>query len=466
MKRTSVILIQPNYQVLGRASLYGKHPPIGLCYLAAVLEKNRIPVKILDANINNLTVEEVKQKILKSKARIVGMSILTPVHNWAAALARALPQNILKIAGGAHATGLPEDLLKEGFDGVVRSEGEEPFLEIVQGKPLPYIKNLSYKNKRGQIIHNPIRPKLDPHRIPFPARHLLLYGGTRLPYASEGTRYFPWASIFSSRGCPFNCYFCNKLTFGQRFGARNPENVIKEIDWLVRKYKIKELDFYDDCFNFDIERAEKILDLIIKRGYKLHLRFSNGIRADKMTPRLLEKMKQAGTDYIAYGVESGNQKILQQIPKAETLDQIREAFRLTKNAGIPTTGFFIVGLIGDTKKTMQDTINFAKELNPDVALINIATPYPGTRMWEIIKKTPGAKLYLQNWDDFHHTAGKLLYWLPGMARPKVVEEMYRRFTREFYFRPKYILRQIFKIWQPGFLRMASMGLKRILFATK
>jgi radical SAM superfamily enzyme YgiQ (UPF0313 family) len=233
----------------------------------------------------------------------------------------------------------------------------------------------------------------------------------------------------------------------------------------VNIYNVKEIDFYDDNFNFDIDRAEKIMDGIIKRGYKLCLRFSNGIRADKVTKKLLTKMKKAGTDYIAYGVESGHPSVISQIPKGETLSQIRKAVKLTRKAGIPVTGFFILGLIGDTKETMKATIDFANKTGFDTIILNIATPYPGTRMWEMISQR-GGKIFIKKWQDFYNTSGKMLYSLPGMATPAEVEEMYRKAHTAFYFRPTYLLKQVPKLFSIGYLPIMLRGLRRILFAQK
>ncbi|MDP3888621.1 MAG: radical SAM protein [bacterium] len=459
-----VLLIQSNYHVKADSDIWAANPPLGLCYIAAVLEKENIPVEIIDADVKNLSIKRTISLIKKKKAKYVGFSILTPAADWCTEIVKQLPKSFVKIAGGPHASAVPEELLKSGFDIVVVGEGEETLLEIMQGKKLQDISGIVYR-KNKKIFRNPPRGPLDPDKLPLPARYLIEKGGTNKPYFSSGTRYFPWSPIITSRGCPFNCYFCNKNIFGHRFRPRSPEKVVEEIDHLVNTYKVKELDVYDDCFNSDIKRAEKILDLIIERKYKLYLRFSNGIRADRITSKLLKKMKSAGTDYIAYGVESGDAEVLKKIPKGETLAQIRRAVRLTKEAKIPVIGFFIFGLIGDTKKSMQNTIDFAKNTGFDRAILNIATPFPGTRMWNIIKQS-GGKIFIKNWKDFHNTSGKMLYEMPGTATPAEVEEMYKKAWISFYFRPKFILKQIPKLLTPSLIPMMYLGLKRILYAQK
>ncbi|MEK7071880.1 MAG: radical SAM protein [Patescibacteria group bacterium] len=459
-----VLLVQPNYYYQRKSGVWTIHPPMGLAYIAAVLEKNNIPVKILDANALNLSIEQTVKEISDWNADMVGISILTPGHNFAIEIAKKLPPSVMSVAGGPHAAAIPEILLKNGFSIVARGEGEETCLDLALGKNLIEIPGISFKDG-DKIKHNPDRAPLDINSLPIPARHLLISNGVDKPYSSETTQYFPWATITTSRGCPYSCNYCNKLTFGRQIRYRSPENVMEEIDFLVKNCQIKEISVSDDCFNFDLARAKKILDLLISRDYKISIRFSNGLRADKIDEEFLEKAKKAGCSYIAIGIESGSQEILNRIPKGETLDDMRKAVAMIKKAGIPITGFFIIGLLGDTKETMEKTINFAKELDLDIASFNMAVPYPGTRMWDMIKEDRG-EIFLKDWDDFHHTSGKCLYSIPGMSDPKTVEMMYRKAISRFYFRPGYILKQIFRIRSFSQIKNMFRGLKTILRTQK
>lgn len=455
-----ILLIQPNYSRQRSSGVWRIAPPMGLAYLAAVLEKNNLPVKILDANALNLSVDDVLAEIEKSKPTIIGVSILTPGHNFATELVKKIPDSILSVAGGAHATAAPDVMLENGFKVVIRGEGEQTFLDLVLRKNFSEIAGISFR-ENGKIKHNPDRTPPDPNQLPLPARHLLIKNGVDLPYASEATQYFPWAVLTTSRGCPYDCYYCNKLIFGRKIRYRSPENVLEEIDFLVKKYGIKEISFSDDCFNFDLPRAKKIFDLIITRGYKIKLRFSNGLRADKIDEEFLQKAKKAGCNYIALGVESGSQEILNKIPKGETLAEIEKAAKLVKKSGIPLTCFFMFGLLGDTKETMEQTIEFAKKLNPDIASFNIATPYPGTRMWQLIKEN-GGQIMINDWDEFHHTASRCFFKMPGMADEKIVAEMLKKAVKEFYFRPSYMIKQIFKIRSFSQIKTMLRGLKTLI----
>ena len=455
-----VLLVQPNYRLQKETGQpWETNPPLGLCYIASVLEQNKTPVKLIEANALNLSVEDVVKEARGYDA--VGISFMTPAHNFAVQVARLLDKSVLKVAGGPQATGIPDDVLKDGFDVVVRGEGEKTILEIIQGENLEDILGISYKED-GQIIHNDSRPLMSNEEIdqlPLPARHMLPSNGVNIPYKSAATKWFPWSPIFATRGCSYNCYFCHKI-FGYKTRFRNPENVVNEMAYLKEKYGVKEIDFYDDCFNADLNFAHKVMDLIIEKKLNLHLRFSNGIRINNIDPDILRKFKQAGVDWISFGIESGNQEILNKIPKVITLEQIRQAVKMTKDAGITVCGFMLLGLLGDTKETMQQTIDFAKELDLDLAVFGMLTPYPGSRVWDEIKKN--GELLIKNWDDFHHTTARMTFRHPDVAPPEVVEEMYKKAHKEFYMRPKYIFKRALAINNVQDIKFMLRGLRSLL----
>jgi len=456
-----VLLVQPNYRKKKDASIWGISPPMGIAYIAGFLRKGNIDVEILDSNALNIGVDEIIKNAVDIKADIVGVSVLTPVYKFAVKIAQCLPKNIISVAGGPHASSLPEELIDEGFNIVVRGEGERALLDLAKGKELKDITGISWR-ENSQVIHNSDGELIGPDELPFPARDLLIAGGCDMPYFSEGTRYFPWAQVYSSRGCPYSCSYCNKSISGYRFRPRTPENVLKEIDYLVAKHKVKELNFSDDVFNLDTERAQEILRGIIKAKFNLCLRFSNGLRIDRMTEDLLRDMKKAGTEYIAYGIESGDQDILDRIPKGLKLEKIKEAVSMTKKSGIKVCGFFMFGLLGDTVRSMQKTIDFAKRLDLDLALFNIAIPYPGTKMYEEIKEK--GEFLVKDWEDFYHTSGRMIYKLDGMASPQEVGAMYRKANKEFYFRPGYMFKKVSEFVIKGEFSLIYKGAKRVMYS--
>ena len=237
--------------------------------------------------------------------------------------------------------------------------------------------------------------------------------------------------------------FCTKGIFGHFFRARSVSNVIGEIKEVVSKYHVEEIDILDDTFTLDLERAEKICDEIIKEGITIKLRLSNGIRVDCITPSLLEKLKKAGCYQISYGVESGDDEVLQSIGKEITTDVARKAFQMTKKAGISTIAFFMLGLPFDTPETMQRTIEFAKELDPDYAQFTVTTPLPGTRLWRWVQ-THGRLLMVQDWARFDLLSGKICFETDNFSQ-KDVEKICEKAYRSFYLRPAYFFKTLFRI---------------------
>jgi anaerobic magnesium-protoporphyrin IX monomethyl ester cyclase len=456
----TVLLIQPNHRRGPEdQGIWSVTAPIGLCYIAAVLEQHQIPVEILDANALNLNPAEVAVKIRSCNPTLVGISILTPDHDYCVEVVKNLNASYPVIAGGPHATALPDELLNAGFTIVVRAEGEYSMLDIAQQKPLSDIPGISYKSE-GRIVHNTDRTPLNPDQLPLPARHLLLSAGVNLPYSSTGTRYFPWAEILTSRGCPYDCYYCNKKSLGYKFRPRSPENIVDEMEYLVKEYQVKEFNILDDAFNIDIERAERICDLIIKKKLNIKFRCSNGLRADKITDHLMQKMRAAGCYYVAFGIESGSQEVLDIIPKKIKLETIRNAIYCAKKYYFEITGFFMLGLMGDTPLTMRKTIDFAKELDVDIAQFTICTPYPGTRLWDMVQKD--GKLLSKSYGDLHHTVGQARFTHPLAPSPAEVEKAYRDAHREFYFRPGYMFKKLIGIRSLGQLKMMTRGLMALI----
>jgi anaerobic magnesium-protoporphyrin IX monomethyl ester cyclase len=432
-----IALVQPNFRrsVATGGYVFRVNPPLGICYLSAVLKQNGFQVDVVDANAMNLTKEETAEKV--KGYDIVGVSILSPAYTWSVDFIKLLPKNVLKVAGNAHPTGYWKEALEDGFDVVAIGEGEFTMLEIAQGKPLKDILGIAYKD---ETIHkNPPRPFIEnPDVLPFPDRECLMANGMDLPYLGFMTQKTPCAPILTSRSCPYNCYFCNKLVFGRGWRPRSAENVFSEIKILYEKYGAKEIDITDDAFNIDMDRAKKICDMIIESGMKL-----------------------AGCNYIAYGIESGNQKILDKIPKCETLEQIEEAFRLTNKYGIKSSAFIIFGLEGDTEETMQDTIDFTKKVKPDYVSASMVSPYPGTKLYDKIKKD-GKFVVPEDWSYFSHTNPKMLFEHPDFPSPELTEKMFKKFFREFYLNPRFIIKNMFSIRSWFDIRQSLIGLYAIL----
>jgi len=443
-----VLLIQPNYR---RIYAYVKnkditpiHPPMGLAYIAAVLEKNDIPVKILEANAHDLNHFQIKKVIEEYNPSIVGITSTTPLIEEAHEIAELCKKDITVVIGGIHASSMPDDTLKQfpRFDILVHGEGEFSFLEIVQGNSFAKIKGIYYR-KNNKIIANPPRQLIDDlDSIPLPARHLL----PMEKYFSAGAKEKPIDYLLSSRGCPYGCLFCaDHLVHGRRFRYRSPENIIKEIEELVRR-GVRDFNFLDDNFTFLTSRAVEVCRMMISKGLnkKIIWRCTNGLRVDKIDLELLKLMKKAGCYLVALGIESGNEEILKKMKKSIDLNKVRIAVDLCNKAGIETKGLFMLGNLGENEKTMQDTINFAKSLNLDTATFNITTPYPNTDYWKIIKKE--GEIFPKKFRDYI-AYGKVIF-KHDKINEKLLLEMQKKAYRKFYLRPRMFFKAIKKIRSP------------------
>ncbi|HMB00017.1 MAG TPA: radical SAM protein [Spirochaetota bacterium] len=419
--------------------------PLGLAYIAAVLEQNGYIVKIIDLLIEHYSDQELINIIKKFQPRYCGLSIVTPVANRAFYLARLIKKtakNIITIAGGPHATACAEECLRKGFDFAVRGEGEETVIDLLQHKNNPAaIKGISYR-QGNQVRHNPDRPYIkDLDALPFPARHLLpdlkLYKGQE----ALGNR-LPVATIITSRGCPFKCNFCFKAIFGNRFRSRSAQNVIQEWLYLIKTYKVKEIAIVDDTFTSNIKRVYRICDFLIKNKIKTRWSCPNGIRVDLGGYPLLKQMQQAGCYRVALGVESGSQKVLDFIGKKITLQQIKQTAVNCKKAGIKTMAFLMLGNLCENRTTMQQTIDFAKKVPFTYVQFLLTIPYPGTFLYEEIKRN--GRLFIQDWDQYgqYEETASFAY---GDITPQLLAEMSKKAYRQYYFRISYILKQIFNL---------------------
>ena len=437
-----VLLINPNYREIysygGVKELTPIFPPLGLAYISAILKKNNIEVKILESNVEDLNHEQIKSEIDKYNPNYVGITSTTCLIEEANEIAKLCSDDMITIVGGIHTSAMPEETLKEfqDIDIVCVGEGEYTMLEIVNGVDLSKVNGIVYR-KDKKIIKNSPRPLIENlDSLPFPARELLPMS----KYSSAGSKRDRIDYILSSRGCPYNCIFCvDHLVHGKKFRYRSPENVVAEIEYLISQ-GVGEFDFIDDNFTLLPSRASKICDLIIKKelNKKIIWRCSNGIRIDKIDLELLKKMRDAGCYMLSLGIEAGNDQILKNIKKGITKEQVRKAVSMCKEAGIESRGLFMFGNLGETKQTMLDTINFAKELDLDTATFHISVPFPKTEYWDIIKKE--GSITASKWRDY--IAYGSVIFNHGDINPELLIKIQKKAYRSYYLRPKMVIKQI------------------------
>lgn len=419
--------------------------PLGVAYMAAVLLEEDHIVKVIDAPAEKIGVEEIKKRVKKFSPDFVAISAVTPMIKSAMECAIAVKKvsDAKIIFGGVHPSLVPSEILAlKQVDFVVRGEGEMTMKELVEGKLISSINGLSYK-KGKKITHNRERVLLeDLDKLPFPARDLFPLER----YRQHLGEYKSFITMMTSRGCPFKCAYCINSTnamFGKRYRAMSAERVVEEIKYILDIYQPKEIDFYDDNFTFNQKRVEKICDLIIKN--KLKFKWKCSSRSEFVSEGLLKKMKKAGCYIIAYGAESGDEKILNRINRTQTLESVRKAFKLTKKAGIKTLAYFMIGLPGETKKTLEKTLQFAIELDPDYAQFAIITPFPGTKLYDIYKKK--GHIVGKDWSKYIYTGD---YATPVIMtddlKPEQLKKELRRVISGFYLRPKYIFKKFLELY--------------------
>jgi anaerobic magnesium-protoporphyrin IX monomethyl ester cyclase len=426
-----------------------QHPPftpLGLGYLAAVLEKNKYEVDVIDCQALRLSYDDFKIELSKRKPDIVGMTSTTLTYKSAlriAKIAKEVHPKCLTVLGGVHVTFWDDKALQEcpDLDVVVRKEGENTILELVQkletGKSFSGVLGITYR-KDGKIVKNADRPYIeDLDSLPFPAHHLWPIERLR----KYGKVIFP---LMTSRGCVFWCEFCSAVRmFGRRFRMRSPKNVVDELEYLHNTYGADNFTFYDDTFTINQPRTAEICKEIINR--KLKIQWDCETRVDMVTKELLLTMREAGCYAIWYGVESGSQRIIDAMGKGFSLKQVMRAFKWAKEAGLMVVAGTILGSPGETKETAWETIKFVERLNPDDVGFYIATPYPGTPMYDLVKE----KGWLRVTDFDKYDTATPIFELPTLSMQELREIREQAFQR-FYLRPTYVLRMFAKGGVYGF----------------
>jgi radical SAM superfamily enzyme YgiQ (UPF0313 family) len=436
---------------------------LGLAYLGAVSERRGDEVVLFDADVEQQSVSDFVQEF---RPHIVGITANTPQvkQAWRTAAAIKAVIDVPIVLGGPHVSVLPEEsCAKPAVDIVVRGEGEESWLAICERLERflldqPHFSTaalldpklqlfadclgLSYKTSDGQIHNNPDRPAMeDLDQLPWPAYHLFKMDRyTNLQPATDrvdGARSF---SIMTSRGCPYRCTFCSQSIMPIKWRSRSSENVIAEWRHLVEDLGAQEIGVLDDSANIRVKRLEELGQLLIENElHHVPWIFVNGIRANLASKELLGLLKQAGLKRLAFGVETGDPQILKSIDKKVDHNTIRQAFANAKAVGLETIAFLILGLPGETRATMQRTIDFAIELDPLIANFSMMTPYPGTKVYETVKRQ--GRLLINDWEDYVFFEQQARYEM-GEMTAELVEEMYRKAYRQFYLRPAPILRRL------------------------
>jgi anaerobic magnesium-protoporphyrin IX monomethyl ester cyclase len=419
-----VLLISPPFLGLLRE-------PMGLYYLAGILEAGGISSSIIDFNVQRPTKANFREYLKRIKPKIVGVTSYT--FNFSAAIkilneVKCLLPGSVTVLGGVHASALPMEVLSgtKSLDFIVIGEGEYTFFNLCKGilneEGIEALDGIAYRRGERVLINPPSNKVVNLDELPLPDREMLPIGR------------YPVASVQTSRGCPYSCIFCNINQFyGRRIRLRDPRGVVDECSILVNKYKKDNIFFFGDAFTISSDWVERFCDEIIRRG----LKFTWGCetRVDNVSYPLLKRMSMAGCREIQYGIDYGDEGVLKLLGKDVSIEEIDDAVRWAKRAGLFVGAFFIFNVPGEDEETMERTFNLIQRVPVDAVEVNLLTPYPGTPLWH----RPGEfGMRIINFDFDYYTTKR--YVMENLNFPK------NRFVPAF----KRLLRRLNLVPIPGY----------------
>ena len=422
-------------------------PPLGITYIAAVLEKINVDVKMIDCAVG-ISYEDVFKMILEESPDVIGITSTTPAFVNAkkvASFVRSKLPGTKIIIGGAQVSALPRETMETGlFDIGILGEGELVVENLLKGykdnefKGLDKINGIIYLSENGiqQNVSQEFIDDLD--SIPLPARHLLPHPIVYQPTPASCRR-VPYAVMITSRGCPARCTFCDRKIFGESYRMRSTANIFSEIEEVVLKYGVREIRFFDDTFTVKKKRVYEICDEFERR--KLNVIWTCLTKVVNVDAPMLKRMKEAGCWQVLYGLESGDDRMLKLLRKGNTVEKNRRAIRLAQEAGLEVRGDFIVGTPGETWDSLEKTVQFAIDMKLDYAHFNKFNPLPGSELYRQLVGQ-GYKFDFSKSSTLDHS--EVLYMNPGMDKDEFTEYLDKA-NKRFYLRPGYILKRFFSI---------------------
>jgi len=440
----------------------GYNPPLGLLYLAAYLRNySQHQVGVIDSQVEELSYAQLKKKIAMASPDLVGITAMTLTLLdvlETVRLTKQISRKIKVILGGPHVHIFPKETINlPGVNFLVLGEGEKVFCDLVEAidkkKNLEKVKGIVFK-KNQKVVNTGARRFIDRlDEIPFPARDLTPFK----KYSSLMAKRQPVTTMITSRGCPFRCRFCDRPNLGKFFRSRSAQNVVDEMEACV-KMGIYEFLIYDDTFTVDRGRVIEICQEISKRG--LNIGWDIRARVNTVDKKLLRFLKKAGCERIHYGVESGSPKVLRALNKGITIQEIKNAFRWTKQAGIETLAYFMIGNPQEGDNEIRASVKLMRQLEPDYVHLTVLTPFPATPLylealakkkikkdvWCLFAQKPDVNFVPPIWEE-NYSRQELF---------KIAAQIYQ----EFYMRPGYIFRQLVKVKSPKeAYRKIKAGLK-------
>jgi anaerobic magnesium-protoporphyrin IX monomethyl ester cyclase len=416
--------------------------PVGVALIASYLESQGVFVRILDLAVVQNWKAALKEEMDKYAYEVVGVSFLITQAASAFQIARYLKQNYPGtkiVAGGSFPSSAPEECLKgSDFDVACYGEGELTALDLMrawgQGRRLDTVEGIAFRREDGQVVKTPPRPLIDDlGRMPLPAYHLM----DLEPYISAERvgnftgQFHRSMELSTSRGCPYLCIFCHPI-FGKRFRGRSPESVMNDILLLHDKYQVREFVVWDDTFTMDVERAKAICDLIIGSGLKIHLQLRGGVRVERMDEELMSKLKMAGAETMAVGVESAVDRIQKLIKKNLSIRKVDDFLDLAEKYRITTIGLMMLGFPSETVAEAKESIRWACASRLHYTFFSLVTPYPGTALYDLAVREG---YYAKN-EDY----AEMNVMVPHMETPEIPSKKLKWLQIQgylrFYLRPR------------------------------
>ncbi len=438
-------------------------PPLSLASIAGQI-KSLTETLIIDSGASGLDLEKTLKKIDEYDPELIILSTTTPTITtdlgWFLAKVKRLKPSLKAAAIGIHVTELPKETLQQFsyLDFIIRAEPELTVKDLVNHLKenrfdFKNIPGLAFRNGKRIIINQPRELLMDLDKLEFPYWQGVDFNNYKLPILNK-----PFNLISFTRGCPFNCKFCNaSVYYGKKIRKRSPEKIIEEIEINIKDYKIRDFLFWTESLTMDKEYLRNVLNFIKKKGLNKKIRWIGNSRAEELDSAFLKELKEAGCWQVAFGLEFGSNRILKLADKGldVSIEKGRKAVAAAVKQGIVADGHFILGYPGETEKTLQETISFAVSLPLTFAHFYTATPFPGSRLYEEVKEKNW--IFNQNWENINQDTPNLQTpWLNPETVKKYISLAYKR----FYFRPTTIWRIIKLAKSPSqFFNILKLGIK-------
>jgi len=463
-----VVLVRPP-KIQGALERSMVQHPINLLSLAATLLEHGqgFEVEIWDFEVEPFSEKILRERVRRSAPSVLGITSMTcniKVSNQIAGWVKSERPQTMVLIGGPHSSAIPERTLQEfpNFDVAVAGEGEQTLLELCQRvaarQDIAGVQGLVRRRGTEIIRENPRPPIENLDWLPLPARQLMkhsLYRGASTP-GLDATLYRS-TEIFTSRGCPQNCIFCgSRAVFGRKVRFRSAEHIFREVDECVSKWGYQHITIDDDTFTYNPDRLEAIC-----RGFKARkIRWDCDTRVNAVTRPMLRMMAESGCNKVAFGVESGSQRVLDLANKGITIEQARNAFKWAHECGMITTAFFMIGAHpSETREELELSFKLMCEIDTELMALAIAVPYPGTELYRLLKA--GGRIFEERWEKYTHLHS-IPSWRTDHFTPRQMAKLQNRLFRRFFLRGKFIRKTLRNALSWHGLRYYSRSLWQII----